>query len=148
MPPLSFYDKHLDQRLSLKITLVPSLTNNLLAAVERVFKAIRDNHLVIPPVERHFPTFAACKWLRDRDPAVDANAVGRAYQVAISTFATVLASTLSLHLHSLRWSTSIVFVTHPTTGYQRYYALNEDFASGVLMPYEELEVFGIAQKET
>ncbi|KAG6815388.1 hypothetical protein H0H87_002331 [Tephrocybe sp. NHM501043] len=134
--PLTFYDKHLDQRLSLrKLSLAPSLTSNLSEAARFAFTATKDDGTEqLPPVDEDFPILKAAKISNDSLPA-DANLVGRKYQMETSFSVSVMASMLSLHPSSPTWTESLLLkVCRPPRAYV-YSALNESYVLEFLKPY-------------
>ncbi|KAF5386089.1 hypothetical protein D9615_002184 [Tricholomella constricta] len=136
--PLSFYDKHLDKRLTLKkVMLFPSFATDLSKAIDRTFMTIREHKLSLPGVACNFPDLEFVQTFLEKGPVKDAESVGRAYQVVTSYFAKVLASMFSLHLNAPSWTSALAFHARPLTRQQEYYALNEDYTLEFSKPYLE-----------
>ncbi|GLB43209.1 hypothetical protein LshimejAT787_1301100 [Lyophyllum shimeji] len=148
-PPLSFYDKHLDKRLSLRrIIPIPSLTADLSAVVERTIKNVTDQKVVLPNVDSDFPTLKSLETLLEKGPVKDAKAVGDAYQMVTSALATDLASMFLLHPNAPRWSSSFLLVKRPITKYQPLQPLNENFVPVVSKPHTEPEDIDMIPEDT
>ncbi|KAG6916560.1 hypothetical protein DXG01_006386 [Tephrocybe rancida] len=132
-PPLTFYDKHLDERLSLKKAyLVPSLANDLSEAARRAFEAVKEE---LPPVHNGFPSLRPKKISDDGSPRADAREMARKYQIETSYPVSTMASMLLLHPNSTIWTQSLCVMERPPLRRQGYTALNEDFSPRFLDPY-------------
>ncbi|KAF5386120.1 hypothetical protein D9615_002171 [Tricholomella constricta] len=147
--PVSFYDKHLDQRLALKkVVMLPSVATELSKAIDRIFTTIRDDNLVLPGVNYGFPTLESMLDYLEEGPVKDAKSVGQAYMAVTGMFANNLASMLSLHLKAPRWTSAVRFLGRRVARDQEHYTLVEDFAPEFLEPYREPKYYGMVRKET
>ncbi|KAG6844551.1 hypothetical protein H0H87_005971 [Tephrocybe sp. NHM501043] len=134
--PLTFYDRHVDKRLSLKkVSLVPSLATNLAQAAHIAFASVKDDGAHLPSVDRRFPALKSTKVINDHGPTADAREVARRYQIETSFPASVIASMLLLHPNCPEWTESFRVVENPPPRRRSYTALNEDYAPQFLAPY-------------
>lgn len=134
--PLTFYDGHLDRRLSLKkVEFAPTLLFDLSKSVDSVLEKILKDDIDLPPVKA-FPTPRQYKTYVDPVPAKDAKAIGLRYRAIISNFVCDLASTLALYPTAPAWSTAIQLAVRITSRCQQYYPLNEEFVLEFRKPYE------------
>ncbi|KAF9461072.1 hypothetical protein BDZ94DRAFT_1299452 [Collybia nuda] len=107
--PSCFYYDHLDDKLSLKETiLMPALTPNLSATVDRIMKTIKDHKTILPPVSvgDMFPSTEYRKAHIYDEPITDAYSVAEAYETTARHCALV-ASTLLLSPNSPNWRSLI-----------------------------------------
>lgn len=62
--PLSFYDRHLDERLTLKRVLAaPSLGKDLSEHISRALESLKDQKIILPLIQSDdiFPTLESCE---------------------------------------------------------------------------------------
>jgi hypothetical protein len=126
-PPLIFYDKHLDERLTLKrVVLMPSTTARLSETVDKTL----DQQGLSLPLDRLLDTFpteqnrTAYKFER---PIVDANSVARAYRVTVAARCMTVASMLSLSPHASSWDTALNWIQGVVQSEEEYFALEESY---------------------
>ncbi|KAG6829370.1 hypothetical protein H0H87_011606 [Tephrocybe sp. NHM501043] len=134
--PLSFYDKHVDQRLALKkLILAPSLTSQISRAAQISFNAIKnDDGIHMPPVDENLPTLKPTTIPNNGLPA-DARRVARRYYIETSFPVSVMASMLLLHPNSPTWTKSFLLKEHRPPRDHDYSALSEGYALQFLKPY-------------
>ncbi|KAG6888608.1 hypothetical protein C0995_007037 [Termitomyces sp. Mi166 len=128
--PLLFYDKHLDERLSLqRVVLIPSLSTYLREAVNGALNVIMENNVDMPSVDEwSFPTPDLYRRYSHHAPVKDALEIGQRYENHMGNFAGILASMLLLHPTASLWVSSVRLLRRmDTTRTQKYYAMNEDF---------------------
>ncbi|KAG5640223.1 hypothetical protein DXG03_009771 [Asterophora parasitica] len=132
-PPTTFYEKHLDERLSLKkIVFLPTFATNLSRTVDESLQSLHDNNMSLPPTRPQFPSL---EWLQDvggRPLASDAQSVGHAYRIETSYFARILASTILLHNRAPLWCSSLLFSSKAS----RENEPSETFYVRLLEPYD------------
>ncbi|KAG6897704.1 hypothetical protein C0992_012173 [Termitomyces sp. T32_za158] len=134
--PLTFYDSHLDRRLSLKkVTLAPTLPNDISKSVDIVLEKISKDNIDLPPA-KCFPKPDHFEYFVDPVLPKDAKAIGHIYRVMISLAITRIVSTLILHPTTATWSTALQMVVKSTSRDQKYYSLAEDFFLQILEPYQ------------
>ncbi|KAG6907644.1 hypothetical protein DXG01_008094 [Tephrocybe rancida] len=139
-PPLSFYDKHLDQRLAFKrIVLLPSMATDLSrAAVHALSVYKKADDVKLPPADDDFPTPGEMLDERSAD-VVDARSVGLMYERGTAISASIVASMLLLHPNSPEWQETIDFMESGNPRRNYYDALNEDYAPIIMDPYDETD---------
>ncbi|KAG5724599.1 hypothetical protein E4T56_gene4007 [Termitomyces sp. T112] len=136
-PPLTFYDKHLDKRLSLKkVASTSSLLSDLSKTVDNALDSVIADDIGLPSVEEGFPNSKMFTIFLDPAPAGDAKAIGRWYQVSVSLFATKLASMLSLHPTASSWSTAIDFTARSLSRSHKCHSLFESYIPRFLDTYK------------
>jgi hypothetical protein len=103
--PVTFYDKHLDDHLSLKhIRLMPSLSNSLSGTVDEALKSLNDREISIPASIGGLMQHEARKeYLEMVEPMIDARSVAEFYGDLTAKSCRSVASTLLLHPHADRW---------------------------------------------
>ncbi|KAG6824788.1 hypothetical protein H0H92_005828, partial [Tricholoma furcatifolium] len=133
-PPLTFFDRHLDESLALnKVVLAPSLLSDLASAVDVALKSVGRR---LPSVEQCFPHSQNYAGFLDFEPAGDAKAIAQCYRHSIASSVEDISSMLLLHPNASSWVTSINFTTKSTSRTHEHYALYEDHALEFLAPYE------------
>ncbi|KAG6817135.1 hypothetical protein H0H87_012326 [Tephrocybe sp. NHM501043] len=134
--PLTFYDTHLDKRLSLKkVASIPSFLTDLSLAVDTALEETKKDDVGLPSVEKDFPTSHKFGFLLDRAPIRDAKDLGRMYLVNISLFASRLASTLLLHPNAANWATTIDMTLKEPSRREKLYPLFDGYVLKVLASY-------------
>jgi hypothetical protein len=141
-PPSIFYDKHLDERLTLKrVTLMPSMVTQLSETVNKMLHSFDERKIRLPsygPMDA-FPTERFRSSTASYRPIVDANSVARAYQETTASYCMSIASTMFLSPHASRWITILNWVRRTVAGPGNYRALEEDYALYFLyMPGESI----------
>ncbi|KAG6878278.1 hypothetical protein C0993_009636 [Termitomyces sp. T159_Od127] len=134
--PLTFYDSHLDRRLSLKrVTLAPTLLNDISKSVDIVLEKNSKDNISLPPA-KSLPKPEQFEYFVDPVLPKDAKAIGHIYRVMISLAITRIVSTLILHPATATWSTVLQMVVKSSSRDQKYYSLAEDFFLQILEPYQ------------
>ncbi|KAG6909491.1 hypothetical protein DXG01_017213 [Tephrocybe rancida] len=139
-PTLTFYDRHVDERLSLrKLTLLPSLTSDLSQAAHDAFENVKNNdNTQLPSVDDEFPTLEP-KEIMNHGQRADARKVARQYQTETSSAVSIMASMLLLHPNSPTWTASFRLMEYRPPRPRDYTALNEDYALQFFPLYTEGE---------
>ncbi|KAG6888569.1 hypothetical protein C0995_007358 [Termitomyces sp. Mi166 len=135
--PLTFYDKHIDKRLSLrKVTLASSLTSDLAQAVHDAFTTIKnDDRLQLPSVDAaDFPVMRP-EMTNEYRLGPYAKEVAIKYQLETAFSASIIASMLLLHPNSPVWTRVFRFTEHSALSRYSNPALIEDYAPDFLKPY-------------
>ncbi|KAG5351929.1 hypothetical protein C0989_004476 [Termitomyces sp. Mn162] len=148
--PLSFYDCHLDRRLSLKnVKSIPSFLSDLAQSVNIALEKSSKDGDGLPSVDWCFPEPQRFTRFINRSPVKDAKDIGRAYRDSISLFACELASMLSLHPNASQWSTAIHMSVRCVSRHQKYYAMIEDYVPEILDSYEPIpeKAYAMVDKE-
>ena len=103
--PVSFHDKHLDDRLILKrIRLMPSLLQSLSRTVDETFKSLNDRGIPIPATLEGFMLHENReRYLRMVEPMTDARSVAEFYKELTAKSCYPVASTLVFHPHADYW---------------------------------------------
>ncbi|KAG6816552.1 hypothetical protein H0H87_005259 [Tephrocybe sp. NHM501043] len=138
-PATTFYDKHLDERLSLKtVTVLPSFISHLSKFVDEALKRVLKDDVDIPSVNDSFPNHRYLSSTILKGPATDAKSLGQVYQITTSATAITLASMLSLHPTASEWS-SVLLLNRQADKRNLYpYALHEGYAPELLIPGDDL----------
>jgi hypothetical protein len=134
-PPPSFYEKHLDDRLTLKrIVLMPSITTRLSETVDKTLYSIERQKIRLPsygPLD-HFPTQRYLGSNRFEDPIIDANSVARAYHWSTAIHCMTISSMLFLSPRASQWNMALNWNQSWARGLEGYRALEEDHALRIL----------------
>ncbi|KAG6910058.1 hypothetical protein DXG01_013504 [Tephrocybe rancida] len=137
--PLTFYDTHIDRRLSLKrVKSLPSFLTNLSQSVDIALAEATKDDNGLPSVDRAFPTSDQYAVLLDPAPARDAKDIGHIYLIRISLFACQLASMLLLHPNAATWATAIYLTRNVTSTRQKFYSLIDDYGLEISAPYQDI----------
>ncbi|KAG6902256.1 hypothetical protein C0995_002628 [Termitomyces sp. Mi166 len=137
--PLSFYDGHLDRRLSLKnVKSISSFLSDLSQSVDIALVKAFEDEVGLPSVERSFPEPQRFTRFISRRPAKDANDIGEVYRASISLSACELTSMLLLHPTAARWSTVLHMIVRIVSRSQKYYAMIENYVPEFLDLYESI----------
>jgi hypothetical protein len=134
-PPPSFYEKHLDDRLTLKNTVhMPSIATRLSETVDKILHSIEQQKIRLPTynIYDRFPTRRFCAAHAFKDPIIDANSVARAYRRSTAVHCMTVASTLFLSPRASRWDTALSWTQGLTRGLEDHLALEEDHALSFL----------------
>ncbi|KAG6876251.1 hypothetical protein C0992_000355 [Termitomyces sp. T32_za158] len=125
LTPISFYDFHVDDQLSLKrVALLPSLTTNLAKIVDRAMDKIKADGVTLPTGGSH----VLLRTPTNIKHVDDGKAVSEVYKSTIANYINPIASMLLLHPHAPWWTSSLEFgrcvLSH--TRYPRNYSLHEN----------------------
>jgi hypothetical protein len=129
-PPSIFYDKHLDERLTLKrVVIMPSLTARLGETADKTLHSIQQRKIRLPtygPIT-FFPTEEYRALNQFTDPVIDAVSVAWAYRCSTAEHCMIIASTLFLFPHSSEWNMALNWNQKPFSSSDDRRALEEDF---------------------
>jgi hypothetical protein len=140
IPPPIFYDKHLDERLTLqRIVLLSSITTRLSDAVEKISHSLEHRKIRLPLYSTSgiFPTERLRASNVFRKPIIDADSVSRAYQKTTATYCMDIASMMLLSPSASRWDTILNWIQTTVSGPREHYALEENYVLNLMyMPGE------------
>jgi hypothetical protein len=139
-PPSIFYDKHLDERLTLqRIVLLPSITTRLSDAVEKISHSLEHRKIRLPLYDTSdtFPTERFRAYRIFRKPIIDANSVAKAYQQTTARYCMDIASMMLLSPAASSWDTILNWIQTTMSELSDHPALEENYALNVMyMPGE------------
>jgi len=113
---LAYYDKHLDQRLTLqKAVILPSLADRLSQVVDKVVRSLQERMVTLPPIQgrSRFPTEKQRREKYNPRRLSDAQSVARDYENTTAKYGNIVASTLHLAAQIQEWSTFLVWQALP-----------------------------------
>jgi hypothetical protein len=127
-PPSIFYDKHLDERLTLKrVVMMPSLTARLGETADKTLHSIQQRKILLPTYGL-FPTERYRALNQFTDPVIDAVSVAWAYRCSTADHCMTIASTLFLFPRASKWNMALNWNQNPFSSSDDRRALEEDFA--------------------
>lgn len=110
LSPFSFYDKHLDPKLSLlRIKSMPSIVEILSNTTDTYMKDIKAKGIDLPLMGFDSTFFPETKRIRTPTTLTDAVSVARFYLNTTADYCAPVASTLALHPHAPDWMTAITW---------------------------------------
>jgi hypothetical protein len=146
-PPPSFYEKHLDDRLTLKrIVLLPSITTRLSETVDKALCSIEHQKISLPySTLDYFPTQRWRAATLFEDPIIDANSVARAYRRSTAIHCMIISSMLFLSPRASQWDKALNWSQSLARGLEDYRALEEDHTLRFLyMPGKSVPEFSVS----
>ncbi|KAF5369639.1 hypothetical protein D9615_010262 [Tricholomella constricta] len=111
-PPITFYHKHLEERLMLRNVEHMSLEICFAQLVDKTLRSIKERGDLPPPPNMRadlFPSQAFRASCESKRLLTDAKDVARLYQKTTALYCRVLTSTLLLHLRAPGWLSSLAW---------------------------------------
>lgn len=114
-PPLSFYDKHLGDRTSLKHTrILPTLLTDIAGTVDIALQSIQDRGLHLPPVTEGSFCTQERRDSKSKHKIHDIDSLLAAYRNTTAEACLPVASTLVIHPDAPRWGKAFEWIKDPS----------------------------------